>query len=291
MPSFDHEFLVELFRNEGRLAVELLRSCAGIAIDHTRVERATIDLSQVAPTEYRADAVAILHGSDDRSVLGIVVEIQRHIDPRKLLTWPVYVATLCARFECPVVLLIVAPDPGVAAWARRPIDLGHPGFQLTPIVISFDEVPWVDDRAAALQLPELAVLSALAHPSIEVADAAIAAIAGLPEDRKRLYLDVVLAALPAAAREILEHQMQGYQYRSDFARKYYGEGHEEGRLAGLRTAVVAIAQARFEELPAEDVGAINAVPSASVLTELMTSLLQARSSAEARRVLDHALGR
>jgi hypothetical protein len=57
MPSFDHEFLVDLFRNNAKLAVELLRTCAGIAVDHARVEMRSIDLSQIAPAEYRADAV------------------------------------------------------------------------------------------------------------------------------------------------------------------------------------------------------------------------------------------
>jgi hypothetical protein len=99
MPSFDHEILVDLFRENGELAVELLRTPAGIAVDHARVVLDSIDLSQVAPT--------------------------------------------------------------VAAWARQPIELGHPGFRLRPIVIGFDEVPWVRDRDAALRLPELAMLSVM----------------------------------------------------------------------------------------------------------------------------------
>ncbi len=36
-------------------------------------------------------------------------------------------------------------------------------------------------------------------------------------------------ALPEAIRRILEARMQGYEYQSDFARKYYGQGREEGR--------------------------------------------------------------
>lgn len=60
MPSFDHELLVDLFRNDGKLAVELLGTCAGFAVDHARVELGSIDLSQVAPTGYRADAVVVL---------------------------------------------------------------------------------------------------------------------------------------------------------------------------------------------------------------------------------------
>jgi hypothetical protein len=49
MLSFDHEILVALFRGNSQLALELLRTCAGIAVDHTRVALGSIDLSQVAP--------------------------------------------------------------------------------------------------------------------------------------------------------------------------------------------------------------------------------------------------
>jgi hypothetical protein len=43
------------------------------------------------------------------------------------------------------------------------------------------------DRTAASQLPQLAVLSVLAHPELETAEIAIEAIAQLPEDLLRLY--------------------------------------------------------------------------------------------------------
>jgi len=130
------------------------------------------------------------------------------------------VSTLRAKLACAAVLLVIAPDRDVAAWARRPIDLGHPGFRLTPVVIEFKDVPWVRDRAAASRLPGLAMLSVMAHPELEIAEAAVEAISQLPEDRKRLYLDVILTALPQALRRILEARMQGYEYQSDFARKY-----------------------------------------------------------------------
>jgi len=303
MLSFHHEILVELFRGDGKLAVELLRTCAGIAVDHARVEVGSIDLSQVAPTEYRADAVVILHDRDDRPVTGVIVEVQRQIERDKLLTWPAYVANLRAKLGCAAVLLVIAPDPGVAAWARRPIELGHPGFYLTPIVIGFDDVPWIRDRDAASRLPELAVLSVMAHPELEIAEAAIDAIAQLPADQARLYLDVIMMALPAAIRQILEARMQRYEYQSDFARKYYGqgvaeglekgrqEGRQEGREDGLRAAVVALARTKLEELSDDEIAAIEAVSDQRVLTELVTSLGQASGVLEARATLDRALAR
>jgi hypothetical protein len=79
--------------------------------------------------------------------------------------------------------------------------------------------------------------------------------------------------------------MQGYQYQSDFARKYYGQGREEG----LRAAVVALARTKLKELSADDIAAIEAMSDQLVLTELITSLGQARSARKARAALDRAL--
>jgi hypothetical protein len=85
--------------------------------------------------------------------------------------------------------------------------------------------------------------------------------------------------------------MQRYEYQSDFARKYYGQGREEGREDGLRAAVVALARTKLKELSADDIAAIEAVSDQRVLTELITSLGQARSGRKARAALDRALAR
>jgi predicted transposase YdaD len=39
---------------------------------------------------------------------------------------------------------------------------------------------------------------------------------------------VLLNSLNEAARRALETMMKGYEYQSDFAKKYYGQGREEG---------------------------------------------------------------
>lgn len=307
MLSFNHEILVELFRENGQLAAELLRRCAGITIDHAHVVLDSIDLTRVAPTAYYADAVAVLRDRDNRPVTGVIVEVQLGTDTDKLLSWPVYVSTLRAKLACAAVLLVIAPDPVVAAWARRPIELGHPGFRLTPVVIELKDVPWVRDRATASRVPELAMLSVMAHPELEIAEVAVEAISQLPEDRKKLYLDVILMALPEALRKILEARMQGYEYQSDFARKYYGqgiseglekgrrkgkrEGKREGKKAGLRTAVVALARTKLGSLSGDDIAVIEALSDQRTLTELITLLGQARSARQARTALSHVLAR
>jgi hypothetical protein len=62
-----------------------------------------------------------LHDDANQPVTGAIVEVQRHVDPDKLLTWPVYATTLRAKFECSAVLFVLALQADVAAWARRPI--------------------------------------------------------------------------------------------------------------------------------------------------------------------------
>jgi flagellar biosynthesis/type III secretory pathway protein FliH len=158
-------------------------------------------------------------------------------------------------------------------------------------------VPRVRDPTAASHLPELAMLSVMAHPELEIAQAAIQAISGLPADRARLYLDVIMKALPAKARQIVEAQMiKGYQYQSDFARKYYGQGLEEGRdegreegREGLRGAVITLARAKLGKLSDDVVAAIEAVSDLRVLTELITSLGQTSSTRKARAALARVL--
>jgi hypothetical protein len=89
--------------------------------------------------------------------------------------------------------------------------------------------------------------------------------------------------------------MQGYQYQSEFARKYYGQGHEEGlekgREDGLRVAVVTLARTKLGKLSDDDLAAIEAVSDPHVLTELVISLGQARSARKARAALERALVR
>ncbi|MGH3826941.1 MAG: hypothetical protein ACRDQX_07180 [Pseudonocardiaceae bacterium] len=106
---------------------------------------------------------------------------------------------------------------------------------MTPLVVGPDRVPVVTDAESAGAEPEWAVLSAMAHGAdpahSKVLDALLAALAGVDEQRASLYLDVVLAALPVAARSYLETLMtaQAYEYQSDFARHYFCQGKAKRR--------------------------------------------------------------
>lgn len=255
MLSSTHEGLVHLFRDRPSLAAELLAGPLRVSLPSwDRVRLDSGELTDVAPTEYRADAVVTLSAAGS-PVAAVVVEVQLRRDRGKQWSWPVYVATLRARLRCPCVLLVVCADASIAGWSRTAIDLGHPGWVLRPLVVGPDVVPMVTDVAQARDDPQLAVLSALAHSGAHERDkvlhALLAALSEINDEHAAMYSDLVFAALPAAARNHLEALMNTgtYEYQSEFVRRYIYQGRAEGRAEGEARAVLAVLAARGIDVP------------------------------------------
>ncbi|WP_437296226.1 hypothetical protein [Sorangium sp. So ce426] len=257
MPSVTHEALVELFKNRPTLAAEMLHDALGHPVPtftEARVESS--DFTEIVPSDRRADVVVLLVGEQQRPAMAIVVEVQLRVDPDKPYVWPVYVTQTRARHRCPTGLLVVTINAEMASWCSRPIDTGHPGWTLTPLVLGPQGVPVVTDAEQAKAAPEVAVLSAMAHGQSEAAvaigEAFFAAAPGLDEERRAVYGDLVLSSLNAAARRRLEAMMKsGYQFQSEFARGYVAKGRQEGILEAKAQAVLAFLEARGLEVPAE----------------------------------------
>ncbi len=250
-----------MFRSRPSLAADVLHDVFDMAVPaHHHVRLESGDLPDLTPTEYRADVVIGLV-ADDEPVLAVVVEVQLGRDRGKKWSWPVYLTTLRARLRCPTVLLVVCVDHAIATWCAEPIDIGHPGWVLSPTVLGPTVVPVITDVAQASRAPELAVLSAVAHPDHPerklVHKALLAALEELDPEHYAHYSDIVLAALPDAARRELEAQMvmtKKYEYQSDFVRKYIFQGRLEGKAEGKaegKTEGVAMAVLTF--LDARDV--------------------------------------
>src|SRR5262245_20943859 len=120
MPSQLHEVLLLLFRNQPRLAPELLRDALHVKLPpYTEARIESADLTDLPPAEYRADLVVLL--LDGAPVLGIIVEVQLSPDGRKQYVWPAYVVNLRARLKCAVCLLVVTVDEATARWAAKPV--------------------------------------------------------------------------------------------------------------------------------------------------------------------------
>ncbi|WP_437675375.1 hypothetical protein [Sorangium sp. So ce131] len=266
MPSVTHEALVELFKNRPTLAAELLQDALGQPVPaFTEACVESSDLAEIIPADRRADVIVdLLVDEQQRPAMAIVVEVQLGPDPDKPYVWPVYVTQTRARHRCPTRLLVVTIDTWMARWCSQPIDTGHPGLTLTPLVLGPAGVPVITDAEQAKAAPELVVLSAMAHGQEEVGEAIgvafLAAAAGLDQERRALYTDVVLSSLNEAARRTLEAMMKGgYEFQSEFARSYVAKGVEkgleQGRQQGLLEAkahdVLTFLEARGLEIPAD----------------------------------------
>ena len=223
MPSMLHEGIALLFENRSDLAPRLVERVLGVPLPaYNSVQPDDPTLSQAVPPEKCADGVVVLT-RDGVAVLSIVLEVQLRVDTEKLFSWPLYAVTLRARKRCPVIVLVVAPDPRVARWASQPIGLGA-SSTFHPLVIGPDAVPWVTSIEEARENPELAVLSVLAHGreagAIAVAESALAAVADLDEIRASFYSDLVLSVVTRATRVALEHFMRTkYEFQSEFVKK------------------------------------------------------------------------
>jgi hypothetical protein len=111
--------------------------------------------------------------------------------------------------------------------------------------------------------PELAVFSAIAHgrdkDTSKAAQIALAAQLGtlvLDVERGGMYFDLVFDSLSEAAqKELRAMDPAKYQYRSEFARRYFGQGLSEGLAKGELHGRAALLQRlltrRFGALPAE----------------------------------------
>lgn len=251
MPSHLHETLIEMFRDRPALAAQVLTGPLGVAMpDFDSAQISSGELTDVMPTEYRADLVVVLsrQGTVRRAV---VIEVQLQPDDQKQLTWPAYVATLYARLGCPVHLLVVCPSPSSAAKAALPIVVSPPGFVLTPLVLGPGTVPVVVDPVAAQRMPELTVMSAIVHGRRrnnreQVLKALLAGLNSVDLEHATLYADVVLTALPKAARQYLEALMTAtpFRYQSDFFRRQFERGEAEGNVAAKADAVLTFLDAR-----------------------------------------------
>lgn len=161
-------------------------------------------------------------------------------------------------------------------------------------MIGYQRIPRITDPARAREAPQLAVLSALAHPDADVAQAAFAGLGVLSEDDQKLYWDVILNGLPAIVRHALEARMiKGYQYQSDFARKYHSQGHKEGQekaRENLRRAIVEAVSARLPGLRDELASRLRDQPEA-VLGRIAVELGGAPDEGGVRAVLDRMLDR
>ena len=244
--SYEHESILELFRERKSLAVELLADALGVRLpEWATISISEAELGQTAPVEARADLVLVLRNAAGDPVFALVVEVQLRKDEAKRYRLPLYGCTLRDRHRCPVVVLVVTSDPEVAKWAAKPIRLG-PGSTFRVAVLGPKQIPLeVAEGAPA----ELVLLSTKAHlgdeDAAELVFDAFLRLVDLDPDERGEYTDRLWAWLTPILKEQVQQMLRDhFPYpQSDFAKEHYGKGLEEGRReAQLREANLVLRQ-------------------------------------------------
>jgi hypothetical protein len=193
-------------------------------------------LNAVVPAEFAADSVVVVSDpATGRPDLVVVVEPQGRDDRTKAYSWPAYLANVREAVKCPrAILIVVCPDPREAEKCRRVIPMGHPGWDLRPIVIDPAHAPDPDGADPYLIL-FLACLPALDMETEAGARRVLAAIretGASHADRSRLTA-IILSRASDAARQTLEALMSTAEWKDDFIESYVQIGIEQGREQGL----------------------------------------------------------
>jgi hypothetical protein len=242
MPTREHDALVLLFQNRPSLAAELYAWVSGQQLPdfvEARIEDPAVPELKISTR--RGDCLVTLRDARQRVVLGIIVEIQRSQDPDKRWIWPLYSAAHASELGCPVVVLVVCTDRAVAAWAERTVEQIR--RDPTVRVLGPDAVPRLADLPEARRSAELAVLAVQAHgrepDALSLVQEALEAADGLPTSLVMVYFDLIMASVSEALRRELEELMQPgqYEYQSEFARRYFGEGRDKGIEEGIEKGI------------------------------------------------------
>jgi hypothetical protein len=290
MPTLEHNAIVEMFRENPELAPHLLALLFHVDVPpHASVVVVESSLDQLIPVEFRADLVLELRDANGVLVLAIVLEVQRDKDPDKEYSWPVYVTVVRAKKRCPTVVLVVAPDAEVAAWAAQPIDLGLGFGTLRPVVLGPASVPEVTDPAVAERETELAVLSAVAHGNgpngLAVVQAALVALARLDREHAAVYFQIIWNALREPMQRalealVMERQTEGEATFPPFVQRIVDRALHEGELKGKRDTLLQLLARAGIALTEDDVARVKACDDLALLDRWVANVLGAKTASD-----------
>ncbi|WP_437964221.1 hypothetical protein WMF04_31475 [Sorangium sp. So ce260] len=294
MPTLEHNALVEMFRDQPTLAPRLLTTLFHVEVPpHVSVAVVESSLDQLIPVEFRADLVLELRDASGTLALAIVIEVQRDVDPDKKFSWPTYVTVVRAKKRCRTVVLVVAPDAGVAAWAAESIDLGLGLGNVEPLVLGPAVVPEITDPADVETETELAVLSAVVHGSgpngLTVVQAALVALGRLDQEHAMVYFQLIWNGLREPMRQalealVMERQIEGEATFPPFVQKLIDrgklEGIREGELKGKRDTLLRLLARAGIVLTENESARIQACTDIATLDRWIDNVLGAKAAAD-----------
>ena len=257
--SLEHQGIIDMFRENPSLAPHLIEKLFHVQLPpHASAKVVESTLDQMIPIEFSADLVLELLNEQGEPVLLIVLEMQRAIDHDKEYTWPVYVTVVRAKRRCQAIVLVVAPDENVAAWASEKIDLGLGLGTIQPLVLGPAVVPQVTDPTEAEKETELAILSAVAHGNgpngLAVVTAAFMALARLDPQHAAVYFQIIWNVLRepmqrALQELVMERQTQGKVEFPPFIQQIADRSELKGRVEEAARAVLTVLRARGIAVP------------------------------------------
>jgi hypothetical protein len=202
------------------------------------------------PDDFRPDLV-LLAGPKHSPERGIIVEIQRAPSEEKRRQLARYALALWLALDCPVSIVVVCPDPVVAAFYADPIVTSLPGFVFRAATIGPDQIPVLAEPAQIADRPGLGTLSVLTHGEsrADVVEAFLEAMHRLPPDEGAQYYEYVYALAPEALPSPPETpgKPTGWITASPFAKEHFGRGMTEGEADALLVVLAARGLTASEE--------------------------------------------
>ncbi|MFE3544981.1 hypothetical protein ACFXK0_18640 [Nocardia sp. NPDC059177] len=242
MVSSSHEAMHRIFTHNAAAFARAFHILNLPFPDPVAVEQISVDLTETAPVERRADTVLRVTTPEDTFLL--IAEAQSNRDDSRIAAWAYYATFLHNKYDLPVVLVVVCHDKQTAAWASKPMRLTYRGwtsFTLTPLVLGPHNVPAVVDPAEVLDDLPLATLSAITHarePEIgAILEAIIVAFRRRGSDEEtEFYAELVEQGISHTdAAQLWRDKMATDLsfFRSESAQRLRAQGREQGREQGL----------------------------------------------------------
>ncbi|WP_330288353.1 hypothetical protein [Streptomyces sp. NBC_00576] len=246
MVTSAHEGLHRIFQERPEILAPVF-GVLGVPLSaKATVDAVTTDVTETRPLERRVDTVLRIGPSDGEDFL-LAIESQSGKVAGKERSWAYYVSYLQAKYELPVLLLVVCQDQATAKWATGPFACGTSGWtalRVYPLVAGPDNLPVITDvRTVAKNLP-LAVLSALAHARSSDGDAILEAISSALQELRETdpdtaeyffdFLEVTLGKTPAGKKwEDIMSFVSYFPGRGTVRETAYLEGQAKGKAEGI----------------------------------------------------------
>ncbi|MEV6361501.1 hypothetical protein [Nocardia asteroides] len=254
MVTSSHEAMHRIFQHDAAAIAHAFTVLKLPFSKPTAVEQVSVDLTETAPVERRADTVLDITTVDDRFLM--VVEAQSAPDDSRPDAWSYYVSFLRNKYGLPVILVVICHDHVTARWASAPMRLGHAFWTtitLRPLVLGPHNVPAITDPATVVEDLPLAALSAVTHArEADIGAILKAIVAGLRRmggnETTEFYVELIEQGIShtEAAETWRKYMATDLSFfRSESAQKLRAQGRVEGRaedvLLILRHRGVAVA--------------------------------------------------